>query len=183
MLLKTLARVAGPPAAHGELLSGGPGTSETGRSAVPLRILLAEDNPVNEKVVVRLVEKLGCHVDVAGNGCLALDALESRSYDLVLMDVQMPVMDGLAATVAIRDRESTTGGHITIIAMTAHAMQGDRERCLAAGMDDYLAKPCSLEELREKLARWSPPVAAPGRAMQRRADRAAAAAAQPDLSS
>ncbi len=111
---------------------------ESGRR---LRILVAEDNPVNQQLAARLLEKRGHTVVLAGNGREALAALESQAFDLALMDVQMPEMDGLEATAAVREREKATGGHLPIVAMTAHAMKGDRERCLAAGMDGYLAKP------------------------------------------
>ena len=106
-----------------------------------LSILVVEDNPVNQKVAVRMLEKRGHHVDVASNGREALEAIDRERVDLVLMDVQMPDMDGFEATGHIRDKEKGNGGHIPIIAMTAHAMKGDRERCLAAGMDDYIPKP------------------------------------------
>jgi PAS domain S-box-containing protein len=116
----------------------------------PLRVLLAEDNPVNQRVVVRTLERRGHHVVTAANGRLALEALEragGNGFDAVLMDVQMPELDGLTATGVIREREQASGGHVPIIAMTAHAMQGDRERCLACGMDEYLAKPIRPDEL------------------------------------
>jgi two-component system sensor histidine kinase/response regulator len=119
----------------------------------PLRILLAEDNPVNQRVAIRLLEKDGHSVTVANHGGEALTALENAQFDLVLMDVQMPEMDGFAATRAIREREAGTDRHIPIVAMTAHAMKGDRERCLAAGMDDYLSKPIQRGEL-ERILRW-----------------------------
>jgi two-component system sensor histidine kinase/response regulator len=112
-----------------------------------LRVLLAEDNAVNQRLVVRLLEKRGHRVVVAGNGREALEALEKESFDLVLMDVQMPEIDGLAATVTIREKEKVTGTHLAVVALTAHAMKGDRERCLAAGMDDYLSKPIRPPEL------------------------------------
>ncbi|HMD96451.1 MAG TPA: PAS domain S-box protein [Terriglobia bacterium] len=112
-----------------------------------LRILLAEDNAVNQKLASRLLEKRGHTVVVAANGREALKALEKEEFDLVLMDVSMPEMDGLEAARAIRAAEQTTGAHLPIIAMTAHAMKGDRERCLAAGMDGYLAKPVQAREL------------------------------------
>jgi len=113
----------------------------------PLRILLAEDSLVNQKLAVGLLEREGHSVVVANNGQEALGAAESQPFDLVLMDVQMPEMDGLEATAAIRAREKRTGRHLPIIAMTAHAMQGDRERCLEAGMDEYLAKPIRARQL------------------------------------
>jgi len=112
-----------------------------------LRVLLAEDNPVNRKLAIRLLEKHGHSVTAAGDGRAAVAALEKDTFDLVLMDVQMPEMDGFEATAAIRQREKDTGDHVRIIAMTAHAMKGDRDRCLAAGMDGYLAKPISAAEL------------------------------------
>ena len=117
------------------------------REAAMLRVLLAEDNPVNQKLVVRLLEKRGHVVVVAPNGQEALDALARASFDLVLMDVQMPVMDGIEATLAIRKQEEGTMQHQQVVALTAHAMKGDRERCLTAGMDGYIAKPIRHEEL------------------------------------
>jgi two-component system, sensor histidine kinase and response regulator len=120
-----------------------------------LRILLAEDNRVNQVLAVRLLEKRGHEVTVAGNGEEALEALDRQAFDLVLMDVQMPEMDGLQATAAIRKGEMNTGKHIPIIAMTAHAMAGDKERCLGAGMDDYLTKPIRPEQLVDVLNRYS----------------------------
>ena len=116
-----------------------------------LRVLLAEDNPVNQLLASRLLEKRGHRVVVAANGREALAALEKESYDLVLMDIQMPEMDGLEATAAIREKEKGSGIHQPVIAMTAHAMKGDRERCLAGGMDGYLSKPIRLQELDELL--------------------------------
>src|SRR6195256_69696 len=120
-----------------------------------LRILLAEDNRVNQVLAVRLLEKRGHKVEVAGNGEEALEALDRQEFDLVLMDVQMPEMDGLQATVAIRKREMKSGRHIPIIAMTAHAMAGDKERCFEAGMDDYITKPILPEQLGDVLKRYS----------------------------
>ncbi|HXE91617.1 MAG TPA: response regulator [Terriglobales bacterium] len=112
-----------------------------------LRILLAEDNPVNQRLAVKLLEKQGHRVAVAATGREALAAVEREPFDVVLMDVQMPEMDGLEATRALRERERTTGGHMPVIAMTAHAMSGDRERCLEAGMDAYVAKPIQKQQL------------------------------------
>jgi two-component system sensor histidine kinase/response regulator len=112
-----------------------------------LRILLVEDNAVNQLVALRLLEKYGHTVSVAGDGRKALAELENESYDVILMDVQMPEMNGWEATQAIREKEKATGGHIPIVAMTAHAMKGDQERCLAAGMDAYLTKPIRTQEL------------------------------------
>ena len=117
------------------------------KSLRSLRILLAEDNVVNQKVVVSMLEKRGHKAVVAEDGRKAVAALAAEGFDLVLMDVQMPEMDGFEATAAIRDAERLTGGHTKIIAMTASAMQGDRERCLDAGMDGYIAKPVKSQEL------------------------------------
>jgi CheY-like chemotaxis protein len=112
----------------------------------PLRILLAEDNVVNQKLAIRLLERLGYRADVVANGVEALDALERQTYDLLLSDVQMPEMDGLEATRRIIQRWPSSE-RPWIVAMTAEAMSGDRERCLAAGMNDYLAKPIRVDEL------------------------------------
>jgi signal transduction histidine kinase/DNA-binding response OmpR family regulator len=112
-----------------------------------LRILLAEDNIVNQRVAVGLLTRRGHQVTVAHDGAEALAALETATFDVVLMDVQMPVMGGLEATAAIRERERATGGHVRIVAMTAHAMNGDRERCLASGMDGYVSKPIDPDVL------------------------------------
>jgi CheY-like chemotaxis protein len=116
-------------------------------STTSLNILLAEDGLINQKVAVNLLKQRGHRVTVANNGQEALAALGSESFDVVLMDVQMPVMDGFEATAIIRDREKKTGAHIPIIALTAHAMKGDRERCLEAGMDGYIAKPIRAKNL------------------------------------
>jgi len=114
-----------------------------------------EDNEVNQKLAQRLLEKRGHHVTVTGNGREALAALDREDFDVAFMDVQMPEMDGFGATAAIRARERETGSHLPIIAMTAHAIQGDRERCLAAGMDSYISKPINPQELTELLERFS----------------------------
>jgi CheY-like chemotaxis protein/HPt (histidine-containing phosphotransfer) domain-containing protein len=118
----------------------------------PLKVLLAEDSLVNQKLAVGLLERQGHAVVVVTNGKQALAAATSEPFDLVLMDVQMPEMDGLEATAEIRRHEERHGGHVPIIAMTAHAMKGDRERCLAAGMDDYVAKPIRAQQLFERIA-------------------------------
>ncbi len=115
----------------------------------PRSILLAEDNPVNQKLAERLLTKRGHHVTVVESGSQAVESVQQTKFDLVLMDVQMPDMDGLEAAASIRRLESNTGQHVRIIAMTAHAMHGDRERCLESGMDGYLAKPIRPEELFE----------------------------------
>jgi two-component system sensor histidine kinase/response regulator len=120
-------------------------------SRLPLRILLAEDNLVNQKVACRLLENHGDIVVVAANGVQVLQTLEQQSFDLILMDAQMPLMDGFEATAAIRRLEQATRAHIPIIAMTAHAMVGDRQRCLEAGMDGYIAKPVHPHELFETI--------------------------------
>jgi two-component system sensor histidine kinase/response regulator len=112
-----------------------------------LHILLVEDNPVNRMLALRFLQKRGHSVVTAVNGRAALQEVEHGSFDLVLMDIQMPEMDGFEATAALRDREKTTEWHLPVIAMTAHAMQGDRERCLAAGMDGYVAKPINATDL------------------------------------
>lgn len=112
-----------------------------------LRILLAEDNPVNQKLAERILVKRGHIVKVVENGELLMQAMDNNSYDVILMDVQMPVMDGLTATAKIRQLEKSHGGHIPIVAMTAHAMKGDKDRFLAAGMDDYISKPIKPIEL------------------------------------
>ncbi len=113
-----------------------------------MRILLAEDNDVNQMMMMELLGKLGHKVEVAANGLEVLAGLEgSTEFDVILMDVQMPEMGGLEATAAIREREKGGARHVPIIALTAHSMKGDRERCLAAGMDGYLSKPVQREEL------------------------------------
>ena len=128
----------------------------------PLRILLAEDNPVNQKLALRLLDRMGYRADVAENGLDAISALEGSPYDVVLMDIQMPELDGLEATRRIRRRWPGDDGP-RIVAMTANAMDGDREACLAAGMDDYIAKPIAPEVLQASLV-------ASGRAAERAVD-------------
>jgi two-component system sensor histidine kinase/response regulator len=148
------------------VMSAQPGTATTAppaRSAqvapapreVGPKILLVEDNPVNREVAVGMLESLGCAADAAENGWLAISAMNTATYDAVLMDCQMPVMDGLTATSEIRRREQTSGAaRVPIIALTANAMEGDRERCLAAGMDDFLSKPFTQQQLATLLRRW-----------------------------
>jgi CheY-like chemotaxis protein len=112
-----------------------------------LRVLLAEDNAVNRVLAVRLLEKRGYAVSVAENGREAVTALEKGTFDIVLMDVQMPEMDGFQATSAIREREANSDGHVPIVALTAFALKGDEQRCLSAGMDAYVSKPLRTDEL------------------------------------
>jgi CheY-like chemotaxis protein len=148
-----------------------------------LQILLAEDNPVNQKLAIRLLEKRGHQVESVWNGKDALAALKMRSYDLVLMDVQMPEMDGIEAVTHLRERERAEGGgnRQPVIAMTALVMQGDRDRCIAAGMDGYLSKPVRPQELDDLLDSYlavegkgfpavTPPPAAPEQPACVRAD-------------
>ncbi|MEO5863966.1 MAG: response regulator, partial [Nitrospiraceae bacterium] len=140
---------------------GAPATPPMGR-AVPIaptrltgRMLLVEDNPVNREVATGMLELLGYHVDSTENGQLALEVSAAGAYDVILMDCQMPLMDGFTATSHIRERErQTQAARIPIIALTANAMEGDRDRCLAAGMDDYLSKPFSQDHLKEIVSRW-----------------------------
>ena len=116
-----------------------------------LRILVAEDSVFNQQLAVGLLEKYGHSVVIARNGKEAIGAWVAQPFDVVLMDVEMPEMDGFEATAVIRTQERQKGTHIPIIAMTAHAMKGDRERCLNAGMDDYISKPIRAQEMFEKL--------------------------------
>jgi CheY-like chemotaxis protein len=124
----------------------------------PLKVLVVEDHPVNQTIIRAMLARMGCDVDMADNGVQALSAFEKSTYDLVLMDCQMPEMDGFDTTRAIRAREALnpTMGRVPVIALTALAMLGDAERCLAAGMDDYLTKPIQLEQLGAKMQRWRP---------------------------
>ena len=118
-----------------------------------MRVLLAEDNAVNQLVARRMLERDGHTVEVVDSGSAAVRAWGERAYDVVLMDLQMPEMDGFEATSVIRSGEAVHGGHTPIIAVTAHAMQGDRERCLAVGMDGYVSKPVDRAKLRAEIAR------------------------------
>ena len=138
------AALAGPA-----LASSSPGT------LAGCRVLLAEDNLVNQKVVGRMLEKLECDVCITSNGKETLERFKNLEHDVILMDCQMPVMDGFETTREIRRQETRFGGHIPIIALTANAIAGDKERCLAAGMDDYLSKPVSRQRLEHTLKRWS----------------------------
>jgi two-component system, sensor histidine kinase and response regulator len=145
-LLEALLRVVGPRSGAAEPKQVI--TRHSLREArMPLRVLLAEDNAVNQRLAVRLLEKEGHSVVVAGDGAKALAALERQPFDLILMDVQMPVMDGMEATAAIRKLEERSGAHIPIVAMTAHAMAGDRQRFLSLGMDGYVSKPIHSQDL------------------------------------
>jgi two-component system sensor histidine kinase/response regulator len=119
-------------------------------------LLLAEDNIVNQRVALRMLNKLGYNVDIAGNGIGVLKAIKKNKYDVILMDCQMPEMDGYTATLEVRNLEKENNEHMPIIAMTANAMKGDREKCLAAKMDDYLSKPLNFKELSEMLNKWLP---------------------------
>ena len=121
------------------------------------RVLLVEDNLTNQKIALLMLDRLGCVTDAAGDGLAAIELLERISYDIVLMDIQMPGVDGIEATREIRRREAASGdGGLTIIAITANALRGDRERYIAAGMDDYLSKPVTLEKLAAVLTKWRP---------------------------
>ena len=126
------------------------------------RILLAEDNPINQELIKNMLELLACQIEITANGREVLSAWSSGAYDLVLMDGQMPEMDGYEATRRIREYERAASErgeqehHTIIIALTGHAMEGDREQCLAVGMDDYVSKPFTLKQLQSALARWLP---------------------------
>jgi PAS domain S-box-containing protein len=149
-LLKTILKVAGPhqPTAIQACLPTGPETIR------PLHVLVAENSPVNQRVALLVLEKEGHSVVIVSNGADALNAVTRESFDLILMDVQMPVMNGYEAARAIRMQEQRMGRHTPIVALTAHAMKGDRERCVEAGMDDYTSKPIQAHDLYEVLARW-----------------------------
>ena len=134
-----------------------PGLTSAHGAGPALRILLAEDNPVNQKVTVRVLERKGHIVVVAPNGREAVTFASQQRFDLILMDIQMPEMDGYEATAAIREMERTTGVHTPIVAMTGHAMKSDQERCLAAGMDDYISKPIHMNDLIQKVEQFSVP--------------------------
>ncbi len=119
------------------------------------QVLVAEDNPVNVELAMRMVSWFGCRVSVASNGLEAFEMWKNGSFDLIFMDWQMPVMDGIESTSKIRTQEEASGrNHIPIIALTGQAMEGDQEECLAAGMNDYISKPFSLDDFAEKLQVW-----------------------------
>jgi len=153
MLFDTIVTVLGQEEEQGQGIITRHTISEQRKSG--LRILLAEDNPINQKLALILLQKAGYSVDAVETGAQALEKIQANPYSAVLMDVQMPEMDGLEATHQIRELEKNTGQHIPIIAMTAHAMQGDRERCLEAGMDDYVTKPLEPKVLFNALDRWT----------------------------
>jgi len=141
------------PAEEGTIVTRYTATEK--RRKIEGRILLVEDNHANQEVTLGMLSVLGCQADLAENGQECLDAIAAREYDLVLMDGHMPVMDGYAATRALRAREKETGGkHLTVVALTADAMQGDSDFCLAAGMDDYLSKPFTIRKLGEMVSKW-----------------------------
>jgi len=151
-LREALALVLGAQQQHADIPLVTRYTLQGAREPVlALSILVAEDNVVNQRLIVRMLEKRGHRVTVAGHGAEVLQLLEQDSFDLILMDVQMPEMDGLTATARVRELERDSGQHIPIVAITAHAMKGDQERCLAAGMDGYLSKPIRPQELDELL--------------------------------
>jgi CheY-like chemotaxis protein len=160
-ILRALSGQAGALAGRtGAPLSESQGLRKTD-ATVALHILLAEDNRVNQRVAVSILEKAGHRVTVANNGREALDQWSEQAFDLILMDVQMPEIDGLEATALIRAREGKTAEHIPIIALTAHAMKGDQERCLAAGMNAYLSKPIHARQLIELVSRYSARLVSP----------------------
>ena len=157
VLVRVVSGVKQPPSSQTQVFSK---LDPQMANRLPLRVLLCDDNAINQKVAVRLLQQMGYRADVSGNGVEALKAFERQTYDLVFMDVQMPEMDGLEATRAIRQRQQQQTefpnfkSPIVIVAMTASAMQGDKEKCLASGMDDYLAKPVRLEDMRSIVERW-----------------------------
>jgi CheY-like chemotaxis protein len=154
-LLNAILRILGT---HPGTVPASPGRQPAAevRPIPPSQILLAEDNLTNQKLAERLLTKRGHTVTIANNGKEALALLGARFFDFVLMDVQMPEMDGFETTAAIRAKEKSTGGHIVIIAMTANAMEGDKERCLAAGMDGYVSKPIRVQDLLATMGALAP---------------------------
>jgi CheY-like chemotaxis protein len=155
-LFDAIARALGGPAESGLRLLRRHVPNESVRK---LRVLLAEDNPTNQKLAVRLLEKQGHAVTVANDGREAVNAVEGGEFDVVLMDVQMPNMGGLEASAAIREFERATGKYVPIVAMTAHAMKGDEDLCLNAGMDGYITKPIHPELMMEVIAQVTSPAA------------------------
>jgi CheY-like chemotaxis protein len=156
-ILAELARVLGAAAVPSAPTPVGPIEPST-----RINVLVAEDNPANQKVAKILLERLGCRVDLVGNGAEAFEAWSNGSYDLIFMDCQMPELDGLGATAAIRGAEASKGCHTPIVALTANAFAEERERCLHGGMDDYLAKPVRSQSLAQTIARWKDKVAQTG---------------------
>jgi two-component system sensor histidine kinase/response regulator len=155
LLNSIVSSVSQPQAATIKLSSGRRSWSQTSRR--PLRVLLAEDSPVNQRLAMRLLAKWGHSVMVVNNGRQAVAAFEAEPFDMILMDVQMPEMGGFEATAAIRSQERDTSDHVPIIAMTAHAMKGDRERCLGSGMDGYISKPIQPKELFDTIETFGEP--------------------------
>ncbi len=153
-----LSETQGAPAERAST-TGAPTEAAAKPTAAPAssgpRILLVEDNPLNQKLALRLFEKMGCRVEIAEDGQTGVERFERGNYDLIFMDMQMPRLDGLSATRRIREIERLRGGHLPIIAMTANAMQGDREKCIASGMDDYIAKPINFDALGKLLTRYA----------------------------
>ena len=147
-----------PPPPNTASLAHGTDLAHTDTPHWPLKVLVVEDHPVNQTIIRAMLARMGCAIEMADNGVQALRAFEKNTYDLVLMDCQMPEMDGFDTTRAIREREALnpTMGRVPVIALTALAMLGDAERCLAAGMDDYLTKPIQIEQLSAKMQRWRP---------------------------
>jgi len=154
-LFDTLMNLASQGPARRDVVEARPKIDAGMAARHPLRILLAEDNVVNQKLALRLLQQMGYRADLASNGIEAVESVERQAYDVVLMDVQMPEMDGLEATRRIT-AAWPAGKRPRIVAMTANAMQGDREMCLAAGMDDYVTKPIRVDELVDALNRASP---------------------------
>jgi CheY-like chemotaxis protein len=147
---RTIVRAADPP----------PVETTPAAGHLALRVLLAEDNPINRRVSVLLLEKQGCSVVVVENGKQVIEAWREQDFDLILLDVQMPIMDGFETTAQLRQIETRTGRRIPIVALTAHAMRGDEERCLEAGMDGYVSKPVRPQELYAALERATRSVSA-----------------------
>jgi CheY-like chemotaxis protein len=165
VLLDSIASAIGPPQLAARPAGAGQRPASDAAPQRPLKILLAEDNPVNQMTATTMLEKLGHAVTVANNGREAVDKVQGEQFDVVFMDVQMPEMDGLAATGQIRALEKQTRKHVPIVAMTAHAMKGDKERCLEAGMDNYVSKPIRRKELSAVIEAIIQQFLAPGEAV------------------